>query len=74
MSEATKRSLAGNAVCIPVVGSIICFMLAATERRESLKIGRSITLFDLSTFEEDNDPSAESPVAKRKRTVETTSN
>ena len=74
MSEATKRSLAGNAVCIPVSGSIICFMLAATKRRESLKIGRSITLFDLSTFEEDNDdPSAESPVAKRKRTVETTS-
>ena len=34
LSQGQLRGLAGNAICVPIVGSLLAFMLASLERRE----------------------------------------
>ena len=46
LSQAALRSLAGNAICIPVIGFLLSFVIAVTEPRETLKIGRPIAPCD----------------------------
>lgn len=55
LSEWQKRSLAGNAICIPVIGLILCFIMAATGRRDEIQLCPALAPYDDGEDEEEGE-------------------
>jgi hypothetical protein len=43
LSQHALRSMAGNAICVPVIGTLLAFVFASTMPREDVQIGRQIS-------------------------------
>ena len=66
MPDGCKRSLAVNMICIPLIGQLLCFVMATTERRELLTLRPVHSLVDDGNID-DTELEAIEAITKRQR-------
>lgn len=54
MGQASQRSLAGNMICIPLIGKLMSFVMASTETREQMQL-RALPFLEEADSDDDED-------------------